>query len=274
MRYKTVLRVKMLVVLLMILSATVSHADDGLPPLPETVGDRDLTLTVHGRSAVYGDKELEKFTLFIQVKKGTAEVRGRVDSEEQALRAMRLLQDVPGILAVRNYLEIRPLRNQPERLVLDPEEPSSTRAALPNRNSYPDLSLSIPPPPSRAEPAPRKVPPVVTAAPAFQVELLAPVFNQEPRRLPVQVTTVPKEQVSTRPGVQAAPVVRQTAPVASARLDAILADPTFRGISVEQRGKVVTIYNQPSKAAAVMALARQVSELPEVEQIILAPQGR
>jgi hypothetical protein len=57
-------------------------------------------------------------------------------------------------------------------------------------------------------------------------------------------------------------------------LQALLDEPAYRAIKVENRNGVVYIHNRSSQAGAVMTLARRLSDLPEVQQIVLVPEGR
>ncbi len=230
---------------------------------------RDLTLAVHGRQALSTDRDLRELNLAVQVKKGFAELRGRVPSVELARKAVQLVEEVQGILGVRNYLEVRPVTREPARLVLEPELPSSTRAALPNREALPEIPLSVPSMPSIAvrEPAViQRVPPTrveTPAEPAPLVVLLPPVFMEERVRPPR-----PADILVARPRPEAIPATTQDA------IEEILAEPTYRGLKIERRGAVVYLHQRSGHGARVMALARRLSGLPQVEQIVLVPEGR
>src|SRR5437773_172561 len=73
----------------------------------DSPGVRDLTLAVHGRQLLSADPAFRDLTITVQVKKGIAELRGQVPTETLSTRAAKLVAEVPGILGVRNYLEVR-----------------------------------------------------------------------------------------------------------------------------------------------------------------------
>lgn len=219
----------------------------------ETPAFRDLTLSVHARQALANDDALREFNLAVQVKKGVAELRGRVPTADLAKKAAKLVGDVQGILGVRDYLEVRPESREPAKLVLEVEPPSSTRAAVPLRDPFPEIPLNVPAAPPAVVPEPQAKPP----APA--VVLQPPTFSPEPTRPRPQ-----PEVLVSRPG----PAPKQPG------LDAVLADPAYQGLKVERKGKVVHIHQRSGQAAAVMALARRLSDLPDVEEIVLVPEGR
>jgi len=242
---------------------------------------RDLTLSVHGRQALSADASLRDTVIFVQVKRGVAELRGHVSTEEQRQQATRIVEDVSGVLGVRNYLEVRAAKREPAVLNLEPEPPSSARAASPNMAMLPEIPLSISgvgsaTTPPRRDPVPMPMPmppptPVVTIEPTqapFRVDLLTPTFAPEPLR-PTPTPTVLVSPVHTRPE----PVVVLTRPEPSG-LDALLAEAQFREIKVEQRGSAVYVHQHPGQGARVMALARRLQDVPGVEEIVLVPAGR
>lgn len=229
----------------------------------DTPGLRDLALAVHSRQALSGDAAFRDLNIFVQVKKGVAELRGQVPTEALSTKAAKLVEEVQGILGVRNYLEIRALRRDPGILQIDPEPPSSARAASPNLQRFPEIPLSIDPP---KLPEPTR-PPIATTKPTPPpaVVLLTPVFTEEPKPTPPPAP-IPQVLVQrTRP----LPVPRQ-----DVALVALLKEPGFADIKVEQRGSVVYLHPKAGQGGTTMALARRLRDVPGIEDIILVPEGR
>jgi hypothetical protein len=230
----------------------------------DTPAVRDLTLTIHGRQALSADPAFRDLTVLVQVKKGVAELRGQVPDEALSRKAAKIMEDVPGILGVRNYLEIRAVKKEPGILVLEPEAPSSARAASPGRLLFPEIPATIPTVPTEPRPAPTPTPIAKTPPPGVPpaVVLGPPMFTEEPGRRP----TPPEVLVTrTRPNPLTQP---------EGTLAALLAEPNFKDMKVEQRGGTVFVHTAPGEGARTMALARRLRDLPGIEEIVLVPEGR
>jgi hypothetical protein len=245
--------------------APSARAADSLVLVQDNPAQRDLVLAVHGRQALSADPEFRDLAIIVQVKKGIAELRGQVPSDALATKAVKLVEEVSGIIGVRNYLEVRAARRDPGVLVLEPEPPTSARAASPNLLRFPDVPLNIPPIPVET---PRKPEPERPASPAPPtVVLLTPIFTEEPSPQPAPVPDVLVTR--TRPTT----LVKPTGSVESALL-ALLAEPAFKEVKVEVRGNAVRVLTREGQGATTMALARRLRDLPGVEEIVLVPEGR
>jgi osmotically-inducible protein OsmY len=236
----------------------------------DSPGLRDIALSVHSRQALSMDAAFRDLNIVVQVKKGVAELRGQVPTEALSAKAVKLVEEVQGILGVRNYLEIRAVRREPGVLQLEPEPPSSARAASPNYQSYPEIPLSITPVPTETPklPAPTR-PPIATTPPAPAppaVVLLTPVFTEEPPPQAQPPAPIPQVLVQrTRP---------LPTPASEGSLVTLLAEPAFKDIKVEQRGGAVYVHGKAGQGGTTMALARRLRDVPGVVEIILVPEGR
>jgi hypothetical protein len=99
---------------------------------------RDIRLTVHARRALAEDKTLARLNLGVKVRAGVATLRGPVPSADHIRRAVRTLEQVPGIHEVRSELYVSPTATPDDPLLvlpLRPDPPTSTQSASPDRVS-------------------------------------------------------------------------------------------------------------------------------------------
>ena len=72
----------------------------------ETVDD--ATLTTRVKTRIIQDQSLEAFQIDVDTYRGVVQLNGFVDSAESAAKAADIADDVPGVVSVKNNLQIKP----------------------------------------------------------------------------------------------------------------------------------------------------------------------
>jgi hypothetical protein len=219
-------------------------APPALPPAARSRG-RDLELTVHARRALQVDARLGPLHLGVRVRDGVATLWGPVPTAEDVRRAVKVLEVVPGLAAVRSELRLE--KGQPENLLAVPvpvDPPTRTDAASPDPVSGSLNTLTrrnparFPLTPERPPPAAALLPPVVGAPPAT------------PRMAPAPPT--PAEAIEA---------LR-------------LSERRFRRIRAEVRGGTVLLHPADTPREDVMAFYQLLAQVPGVERVVVKNDGR
>ena len=64
-------------------------------------------ITLKVKTAIFNDPELKVFQIHVKTYKGTVELSGFVDSQADAERAVEVAKGVPGVVSVRNAMQIK-----------------------------------------------------------------------------------------------------------------------------------------------------------------------
>jgi osmotically-inducible protein OsmY len=200
-----------------------------------------LQVLLRVRRALSADEVLAPMNVGVSVRNGVATLWGPLTSTDEIRRALKEVADVRGVESVRNELYVskdaRPLPPVfvlPDRMTPDRAAPTD---ALVWRNVGPGDLTAL----SR----PRELP-----GPGLAV-LQRPTVSDP---LPQQPTTVTAARTE---GV----------PATIERLQK--SDARFSKIEVDWRDGTIRLRGSPAEAAAVMAFARLLSDVPGVERIVL-----
>jgi len=68
----------------------------------------DATLTTRVKSRIIQDQSLEALQIDVDTYRGVVQLNGFVDSAESAAKAEKVADDVPGVVSVKNNLQIKP----------------------------------------------------------------------------------------------------------------------------------------------------------------------
>jgi hypothetical protein len=202
---------------------------------------RDLQLTVSARSALQHDPSLGPLHVGVLVVDGVATVWGPVPTAEDVRRAVKLLEAVPGIAAMRSELRLE--KGQPNDLLALPvpeDPPTRTDAASPDpvSGSLGTLTRRNPAP---TPPAPDRPPPSVA---------LMPPVAAPPRAAPAPPS--PAEAVEA---------LRTS-------------DRRFRRLRAEVSGGTVWLHPADTPREDVMAFYQLLSRVPGVEHVVIKNDGR
>lgn len=74
----------------------------------------DATLTTRVKSRLIQDQSLEAFQIDVDTYRGMVQLNGFVDSAESAARAADIADDVPGVVSVKNNLQVKPQEAKPQ----------------------------------------------------------------------------------------------------------------------------------------------------------------
>jgi osmotically-inducible protein OsmY len=73
----------------------------------ETVDDATLTTTV--KAELVQEQSLEAFQIDVDTYRGVVQLNGFVDTAENAEKAAKIANEVPGVVSVKNNLQIKPV---------------------------------------------------------------------------------------------------------------------------------------------------------------------
>jgi hypothetical protein len=199
------------------------------------------------------DRALGPLGLGVTVRDGVAAVWGEVPSRDLRERAGTALRQIPGMVDVRNELQIARKREEPLPLVpLHADPPTRRQSASPDpvsgslgaltggRGPVPEL------PPASGPGSP---------PPDNPVTLLAP------------------RPAAPRPGLAPGRLVhgQPPAPTLAAAVERVRqGDARFRSVTAEVRGKTVVLRGNGENGDHVMMLAQALSGLPGVERVVVA----
>lgn len=68
----------------------------------------DATLTTRVKTKLVQDQSLEAFQIDVDTYRGVVQLNGFVDTAEAAARAADIADDVPGVVSVKNNLQVKP----------------------------------------------------------------------------------------------------------------------------------------------------------------------
>ena len=68
----------------------------------------DATLTTRVKSRIIQDQSLEALQIDVDTYRGVVQLNGFVDSAESAAKAEKVADDVPGVVSVKNNLQVKP----------------------------------------------------------------------------------------------------------------------------------------------------------------------
>lgn len=78
----------------------------------ETIDDATLTSKV--KTKLVQDQSLEAFQIDVDTYRGMVQLNGFVDSAENAAKAADIADDVPGVVSVKNNLQVKPQEAEPQ----------------------------------------------------------------------------------------------------------------------------------------------------------------
>ncbi len=214
---------------LLLLGSAASAEGPSRPPPGPAYASSDARLTFLVRRALEDDEVLAPFNIGVQVRQGFVTLLGRVPKAELIARAEATAQGVPDLRGVRCDLLVGP--------------PTDRQ----------------PPPPAAVAPA---TPPT---APPAAVVLLAPVEDspEEPRPA-VMLSAREREPAAVEP-----PRAASDATLLQAVERLRWSEPRFLGVRAEVRQGAVFLRGEVARAADGMDLARMVSRLPGVADVVV-----
>lgn len=68
----------------------------------------DSTLTTRVKAELIKDQSLKAFQIDVDTYRGVVQLNGFVDSPENAKRAVDIAEDVPGVVSIKNNLQVKP----------------------------------------------------------------------------------------------------------------------------------------------------------------------
>jgi osmotically-inducible protein OsmY len=229
--------------------ATEMTPDAGATLPSSTATTRDMQVLLRIRRALRTDDVLATHNVGVSVRDGVATLWGPLPSGDDIRRALTAVGDVRGVQSVRSelYVAKEPL---PPSFIL-PETTTPDRA--PSRNAL--ASAGQPTILTKRDrwaallPATDERPPLPSAS--ATAVLLTPILPDAPVE---QLTTVTAARTE---GVSAAIERLQKA------------DARFGQIDAEWRDGTIILHGKRRDAAAVMAFARLLSDVPGVERVVL-----
>lgn len=161
-------------------------------------GNQEVAQEIAGRLANSG--QLSDYDVKIKFEKGTAWLRGRVQSKEQMFQAIAIAQGVQGVQKVINEMEVTPGQPQPQ---------IQAETVRPAR--YAEMPVAEAPkagPEAMAEPLPKPQPVArMTSGPVRAAPVREPVISQ-----PVQVEQVAGQQEVDPQAMQGQPTLAPPGP--------------------------------------------------------------
>jgi hypothetical protein len=225
----------------LLLAAAVGAEPLPVPPAARS-GLRDLELTVFARRALRADASLGPLNVGVRISDGVATLWGPVPTVEDARRAVKVLETVSGIAAVRSELRLE--KGQPNDLLALPvpeDPPTRTDAASPDPVSG-SLGTLTRRNPASPPPAPQGRPPAIA--------LMAPV------------TAAPVAPPRAAPSpAEAVEALRQS-------------ERRFRRIRAEVQGGAVFLHPGDTPREDVMAFYQVLARVPGVERVVVKSDGR
>jgi hypothetical protein len=237
------LRLALLAVFALAVALAAARAEaPRLPPAARS-RPRDLELTVPARRAFQGHPALRQ--VGVLVTDGVATLWGAVPTADDGRQAVKLLEAVQGIAAVRSELRLE--KGKPTKLLALPvpeDPPTRTRAASPDPVSG-SLGTLTRRNPTHFPPAPAPPPPAVALMPPIATAPAAP-----PRAAPAP-------------------------PAPAAAVEALRsADRRFRRIRAEVSGGTVSLHPGDTPQEHVMAFYQLLARVPGVERVVIKNDGR
>jgi osmotically-inducible protein OsmY len=227
-------------------------AADG-PPAAKLHDARDIHVALRCRRAVGQDSELARYAVCVTVRQGVAVLWGRLPDERLVRRAVEIVQRVPGVFQVRSEVAVGPVE--------------------PDRNETPNLPRPISIPvirqPSQSTEA------ISRHEPRSRGVLAGSPRNPKPAHAEAAWLGRPEPRRKSEDDPASAAVLLPPRPaeikgdVMSAVARLISGDVRFAGIRGEERNGVVTLSGSPANVEQVLDLARQVSRLQGVKEVVV-----
>jgi osmotically-inducible protein OsmY len=222
---------------------TAAQPATAIPPSPTA---RDLQVLLRVRRALAADDEMAPLNVGVSVRDGVATLWGPLLTSDQMRRALKTTADVRGVQAVRNELYLaKDMRPLPPLFIL----PDKTPDRLPPTDALVAADRTgMLAKYDRGGPA-KEIGPA--SLPVRRAALLAPVPLDAGPEEPTTVTTARAESV----------------PAAIDRVQK--SDARFGQIGVAWQDGTIVLRGNRNDAAAVMAFARLMSDVPGVERVVL-----
>jgi osmotically-inducible protein OsmY len=225
-------------------------APDVAPALPSSAPTtRDMQIVLRIRRALRQDEVFGTHNVGVVVRDGVATLWGPLPSGDEIRRALTAVGDVRGVQSVRSELYVAkdplpPVFVLPETTTPDRAAPGDALASagqqtiLANRDRWPARL-----------PASDEGPQLPSASASAM--LLTPILLDAPLQEPTTVTAARTEGVA-------------------AAIDRLQkADARFGQIEAEWRDGTIILHGKRKDAAAAMAFARLLSDVPGVERVVL-----
>jgi osmotically-inducible protein OsmY len=199
---------------------------------------RDFQVLIRIRRALMNDDVLAPMNVGIIVRSGVVTLWGPLANEDEINHAIKSVADVRGVQSVKSQLYVsRGARPTPPLFVLPENTAPVPEPSRPAKETILTLRDKVAAP---------------TALPApGSARLMSPVAIETGPEAPTTVTAARTEGV----------------PAAIERLQ--FADARFAQIDVEWRDGTILLRGNRNDAGAVMAFARQLSDVPGVERVVL-----
>jgi hypothetical protein len=236
---------RLLLLAALVLAVPLAVGGAEFPPLPPAARSplRDLELTVHARRALRDDNSLGPLNLGVQVRDGVATLWGPVPTVADVRRAVKVLEAVPGLAAVRSELRLE--KGQPNDL----------------------LSLPVPEdPPTRTD----------AASPDPLSGSLGTLTRRNPGRFPLAPAgPLPVATLLPPVAAPAAPPRADPAPPSPAEVVEALrnSERRFRRIRAEVRGGTVFLHPGDTPREDVMAFYQALAQVPGIERVVIKNHG-
>jgi hypothetical protein len=231
------------IVILQLLFCPLLPAADPPPP-PVQHDAHDIRIALRVRRALAQDTELSRHSIFVAVQKGNTTLWGRLPNEALAKRALQVARRIQGVMQLRSEFTIGPVE--------------------PNRDDMPRLptAIAVPftePRPGKRDPRPPGVLAGSSKRPRPSLDDAA-WLGQPIARKPAAdsaATLLPPRSLEAKDDLP------------SAVTHLIQGDVRLDGVRAESRGGVVTLSGTASRMEHVLELARQVSRLPGVKEVVV-----
>jgi osmotically-inducible protein OsmY len=221
--------------------AAVEPARSRAEPLPSTV--TDCRLTLFARQALQQDHALAFLNLGVSVHANVATLWGPIPSAELSRRAEEVVRQVPGIVAVRNELQIDAAKVTVQNLFGLPV-PSSPREPVRGQPPLPAGSLAKRPFEAKPNIAVPTTPPIVIS--------LRPPLPPDP------------------PPAVVVPVSAQVTPPLETAVERVRsADARFRQVRLEIKDGIVHLRGMVPRGEDMYELAQQIAKVPGVKRVIV-----
>jgi hypothetical protein len=251
-------------------SPALARAGTG-PPGPQPPAEtlsliRDMTLTVQARRRLSEDDRLAPCNLSVKVNGGTATLWGPVPSAAEARRAVKLVEQVRGIVTVRNELFVQPAESAPEVRFLPSPKGGPTRraAASPDRETGSLSALTSRLLQEQPRPRPRRGP----------GEGLPPRVRPTVKPTPVVAAPqgarlLPPVAVGRQRGKPPAAPVPRAGDVGAAVQRVRAREARFQTMRLEVRGGTVELWPGEASGEDVMALAQALRRVHGVKGVVV-----
>jgi hypothetical protein len=240
----------------------------------------DVLQTFEARKALLGDKDLGPLNLGVKVTNRVAVLWGPVPSGDLSRRAIALLTKMPGLIAVKNELEIDPDLAQPP-LFLPETLPQESHLPVRGQAPFSASTSHIQLPKKVADPFPPQATLTTMSgkrdavpAPAAQAKKAAGKSANEFPPVVVPPTPIPgmpdhREIDIVLPSLRIPVAEPQPVKSLEETIAALQKESRFAGIRVQLHNGIVTLTANADQTQTLYELARRVSALPGIERVIV-----